>query len=390
MRGYIRRRTGKRGVGWQVIVHTPPDPMTGRARQISATAHSKREAEAVLNRLLAEVGAGRHSGPDVTMAELLEQWFAVASPDWSPKTVVETRRFIDNYVVPHLGRVKVRKLTTAQLDGFYGMLKKRGGREGRPLSVASVRRVHVVVRRSLSQAKRWGWVSENVAADASPGRVPRREITPPDPEVTMRLIEQAEIEDPDFGVFLRLAATTGARRGELCALRWRDVDLAEGTLTISRALVDCADGGYVEKDTKTHAARRIALDASMVKSLRAHKQRQAERALMGGVRIDGQTRVFSYEPDGSVPWRPDGVTARFVRLRDGLGFTGVRLHDLRHFVATRMLAAGVPVPTVSGRLGHANSSTTLNVYSHFLEASDREAAEALGRLLDSTRSARSI
>lgn len=154
----------------------------------------------------------------------------------------------------------------------------------------------------------------------------------------MRLIEHAEIEDPDFGVFLRLAATTGARRGELCALRWRDVDLAEGTLMISRALVGCADGGYVEKDTKTHAARRIALDSSMVKTLKAHKQRQAERALVGGVRINGQTRVFSYEPDGSVPWRPDGVTARFVRLRDNLGLAGVRLHDLRHFVATRMLA----------------------------------------------------
>ncbi len=78
----------------------------------------------MLIRLLAEVCAGRHSGPDVTMAELLEQWFAVASPDWSPKTVVETRRFIDNYVVPHLGRVKVRKLTTAQLDGFYGGARK--------------------------------------------------------------------------------------------------------------------------------------------------------------------------------------------------------------------------------------------------------------------------
>ena len=292
--------------------------------------------------------------------------------------------------MPHLGTRQGAEADDRSARRFLRDAEEARRREGRPLSVASVRRVHVVVRRSLSQAKRWGWVSENVAADASPGRVPRREITPPDPEVTMRLIEQAEAEDPDFGVFLRLAATTGARRGELCALRWRDVDLNEGTVTISRALVDCADGGYVEKDTKTHAARRIALDASMVKSLRAHKQRQAERALIGGVRIGGQTRVFSYEPDGSVPWRPDGVTARFVRLRDGLGFTGVRLHDLRHFVATRMLAAGVPVPTVSGRLGHANSSTTLNVYSHFLEASDREAAEALGRLLDSTRSARSI
>ena len=90
MRGYIRRRSGKRGTAWQVIVHTPPDPTTGQARQVSGTAHSKREAEALLNQLLAEVGAGRHSGPDVTMTELLERWFAMASPDWSPKTVVET------------------------------------------------------------------------------------------------------------------------------------------------------------------------------------------------------------------------------------------------------------------------------------------------------------
>ena len=75
-------------------------------------------------------------------------------------------------MIPHIGRAKVRKLSTAQLDGFYGALKKTGGRSGRPLSVASVRRVHVVVRRALSQAKRWGWVSQNVAADA-PGRLPR-------------------------------------------------------------------------------------------------------------------------------------------------------------------------------------------------------------------------
>ena len=162
-----------------------------------------------------------------------------------------------------------------------------------------------------------------------------------------------------------------------------------GTLTICRALVDCADGGYVEKDTKTHAARRIALDPSMVKSLRAHKQRQAKRALTGGVRLDGQTRVFSYEPDGSVPWRPDGVTARFVRLRDGLGLTGVRLHDLRHFVATRMLPLGFRSRPCPADWATPTPPTTLNVYSHFLEVSDREAAEALGRLLDQTRSVRS-
>lgn len=88
-----------------------------------------------------------------------------------------------------------------------------------------------------------------------------------------------------------------------------------------------------------------------------------------------------------MPWRPDGVTARFVKLREREGLPGVRLHDLRHFVATRMLAAGVPVTTVAGRLGHANTSTTLNVYAHFVESSDRDAADALGRLLDDARGA---
>ncbi len=296
-------------MSWQVIVSVPRDPLTGRLRQVSATARTKREAETLLNRLVAEAEAGQHSGPDVTMAELLEEWFAVASPDWSPKTVLETRRFVDNYVVPHLGAVKVRKLTTAQLDRFYRALRERGGRDERPLSVSSVRRVHVVVRRALAQAKRWGWISQNPAADASPGKLPRREIVPPDVEATVRLIDLAEAEDPDFGVFLRLTATTGARRGELCALRWSDVDLRGGTVTISRALVDSADGGYVEKDTKTHAARRIALDAAMVKVLRAHQRRQAERALACGVRAPAmrgsshtsRTRRYPGGPTVSLP-----------------------------------------------------------------------------------------
>ena len=277
------RRATRRGVAGDR--HDAARSVDGSRRQVSTTEATKREAEAALTRLLGEVSAGRHSGPDATVAQLLEQWFAMAAPNWSPKTVVETRRFIDNYLAPHLGRVKVRKLTTAQLDSYYAMLRERGGRAGRPLAVSSVRRVHVVLRRSLAQAKRWGWIAQNPAADATPGRLPRREIVPPEPEATVRLIEAAEVEEADFGVFLRLAASTGAAPGELCALRWTDLDLSAGTVTIGRSLVDSADGGYVEKDTKTHAARRIALDASMVRALKAHKQRQTERALTGGVRV---------------------------------------------------------------------------------------------------------
>lgn len=95
----------------------------------------------------------------------------MAAPDWSPKTALETRRFIDNYIGPRLGGTKLRRITTSGLDDFYSDLRARGGRGGRPLSPATVRRVHLVLRRALGQAKRWGWLVSNPAADASPGRV---------------------------------------------------------------------------------------------------------------------------------------------------------------------------------------------------------------------------
>jgi integrase len=96
--------------------------------------------------------------------------------------------------------------------------------------------------------------------------------------------------------------------------------------------------------------------------------------------------VFTRAPDGTKPWVPNEVTKVFIRLRNSIGLPNVRLHDLRHFSATRLLAAGVPVRTVSGRLGHANAATTLGVYAHFVEESDREAADALGAVLHEARS----
>lgn len=93
--------------------------------------------------------------------------------------------------------------------------------------------------------------------------------------------------------------------------------------------------------------------------------------------------VFSYDPGCLVPWHPDSATAAFRRLCQKEGLKGVCLHDLRHMHATQLLAAGVPVRTVSGRLGHANAATTLNVYAHFLDASDREAADTIGQLMAS-------
>jgi integrase len=178
-----------------------------------------------------------------------------------------------------------------------------------------------------------------------------------------------------------LAASSGARRGELLALRWSDIDLDRGALSIERCIVRVGDS-LLEQGTKTHQSRRISLDSGTITSLQLHYQQATERARLAGSTISSKSFVFSHTVDGSTPWHPDSTSRAFRRICEQAGVTSVRLHDLRHYVATRLLTAGVDVRTVAGRLGHRNPSTTLNVYSHFVPETDKEAADALGRIFE--------
>ena len=192
----------------------------------------------------------------------------------------------------------------------------------------------------------------------------------------------ADEQSPEFGALLRVLAATGARRGEVCGLRWSDIDRAAGTVSIQRSVATVA-GGVVIKDTRTHAARRIAIDSETLAALARQRVRMEERARMCRLAFNEDGYACTSEGDGSRPLHPDTITGGFRRLCDKVGLKGVRLHDLRHLHATQLLAAGVPVRTVSGRLGHANAATTLNVYAHFLEASDREVVDVIAELLES-------
>jgi integrase len=371
-----------RGEAWELKVYLGRDAVSGRKRWAYRTFRGgKREAQRALSAMVAEVDRGGLARTSATVGELLEEWFAHAAPSFSPKNVRETRGLLDRNLLPFLGSVTLSKLGAADLDRFYRRLADKGGRAGRPLSAATIRRTHGVLHRALGQGVRWGWLSRNPASSASPPRVPTPDIRPPSPADLAELFAHARRSDPDLADFLLLAAATGARRSELVALRWSDVDLDAGRLAISRGIVAGPDG-LVEKDTKTHAARRVSLDSTSCDALRAHRARADERASLCCVELPPTAFVFSAEVDGSAPWYPDSASRSFARLCRQTGLTGVRLHDLRHYVATRLLSAGVDVRTVAGRLGHRNAATTLNVYSHFLAESDRAAADVLGRILD--------
>jgi integrase len=198
---------------------------------------------------------------------------------------------------------------------------------------------------------------------------------PPTLAEAARLLNAAW-EDLEWGMLVWLAMVTGARRGELCGLRWRYVDLDAGVLTVRQSQGQLA-GRQWEKDTKTHQARRVALDRETVELLTEHRDRCAFRAKALDVELDEEAFVFSGAPDGSTPLRPDSVTQRYGRLAKRLGIK-THLHALRHYSATELIAAGVDPRTVAGRLGHSGGgSTTLRVYSAWVSEADQRAAVSL-------------
>jgi len=373
----------QRGEGsWNLRVYAGRDPVTGRKVSVERTVRgTKREASKVLAAMVAEVDSRPVvSAGKGTVAELCREWLAHAAPSFSPKTVETTRMYIEDPIAPLLGSIKVAKLAPTDLDRFYRHLLQVGRSRG-PYAPATIRRVHGIIRRALTQGVRWGWITHNPAMDATPPKVPLKELKPPDPAQVVRVFSVAQEIDPELAAFIMLAASSGARRGELLALRWRHLDFEHGRLSIERGIVRVGHE-IVEQGTKTHQSRRISLDEVTGAALIEHHARMEERAAAASVAITIESFVFSNSVDGSTPWHPDSTSRAFRKICQQAGVFGVRLHDLRHYVATRLLAAGVDVRTVAGRLGHRNPSTTLNVYSHFVPEADKEAADALGRIFE--------
>ena len=248
-------------------------------------------------------------------------------------------------------------------------------------SPKTIRNHHAIIAAALHQGVRWGWVRSNVAEMAKPPRVAQSRVAAPSLEVVREVIEGAERRDPRLAPLLMLAALTGMRRGELCALRWSDVDLNVGTIDVAKSLVVSLRG-------VSSKSQRKQTGADWLRSIRSESRcsPDTDQGLSVGLprpvpSCAADAFVFSPFPEGTTPFRPDNVTSFFIRVRNEVGAPTVRLHDLRHFTATQLIGAGVDVRTVAGRLGHSDPSVTLRVYSHALEERDRAAASIMGGLL---------
>jgi len=361
---------------WEVRVYVGRDPVTGKPKQISKTVHGgARVADAALRDLIEKQAPSRTDGLGATFGQLLDQWLVECDRmDLSPTTMRTYRAQIEQTIRPRLGKVPANRLTAKHLDELYGAMKAAGS------APKTIRNHHAIVSSALHQGVRWGWVRNNVAELAKPPRVANRKVKAPTVDGVRAVLDAAVQRDPRVAPLFILAALTGMRRGELCALRWSDIDLTLSELEVSRSIV-VVPGGLAEKTTKTDRSRRVALDPVGLALLQEHRSRIEDWAAAAEVSVEPNGFVFSPEIDCSKPYRPDNITSFFCRVRDSVGFEEIRLHDLRHFTATQLIGAGVDVRTVAGRLGHSDPSMTLRVYSHAIEERERAAAAIMGDVL---------
>ena len=373
MRGSKRKL--KEGV-WELRVDLGRDPITGKRKQVSRTFRGPaRAADQALRDLVDQQAPSRSDGVGATFGQLLDQWLEECERlELSPTTLRNYRTQVEHTIRPALGKVQLNRLTAKNLDALYGAMKEDGK------SAKTIRNHHGVISAALHQGVRWGWVRSNVVEMAKPPRVTHKRVSAPSLDVVRSVIEAAERRDPRLASMLMLAALTGMRRGELCALRWTDLDFEAGILHVTRSIV-VVPNGLVEKATKTDRGRSVALDPVGAALLSQHWARASKWIHDAGKTLAPNAFVFSPHVEATSPFRPDNVTSFFIRVRNEVGASNVRLHDLRHFTATQLIGAGVDVRTVAGRLGHSDPSVTLRVYSHALEERDRAAASVIGSLL---------
>ncbi|MHB8330502.1 MAG: tyrosine-type recombinase/integrase [Acidimicrobiales bacterium] len=265
-----------------------PDLVTGERRRLSRTVRGTRsDAREALQRLVVEAGAGLYGGGRVTVGDLWDQFMDLAT--LGPSTREDWRSMAARHLKPALGNIPLWKLTARDCDQLYARMAAAG------LGPSRVRCAHVVLHCAFAQAVRWGWLARNPVSAATRPSVPKVIITPPGIDAIRAVLVAARKTDPALWCWLQVAVATGARRGEVCALRWCDLDLASRIVHIERSVSATASAGVVIKSTKTGRSRVVSLTTQAAQALTERRAAAMQEA--GGQ--DGNSRRLSWSSPAS-------------------------------------------------------------------------------------------
>jgi integrase len=374
MRGHIRERSPGH---WAIVIDVR-DPSTGkRRRRWHSFEGTKRQAQVECARLLTETKNGTSVDPTrMTVAAFFERWIEHMEGQVSPRSHERYAELCRKNLAPLLGGLMLTKLQPAHISEAYAKALTSGRMNGPGgLSARTVTHMHRVLREALQQALRWQMLPRNPADAVKPPKVERKQMSVLDTDATAELIEAAR-ETPLF-IPILLGVRCGLRRGEVVALRWRNVDLERGQISVV-ASAEQTDRGVREKEPKNGKGRTIVLSATEIEELRCHRLQQAQSLLALGVRLTDDHHVVARENGQAL--QPRSLTHAFVKFARRHGFQ-IRLHDLRHSHATHMLASGVHPKIAQERLGHSSVGITLDLYSHVLPGMQAEAVNRVDAML---------
>jgi integrase len=371
--GHIRERSPG---AFEIRYALGTDPASGRRRIATATVRgSRKDAERELRRLLRTVDTGEHVDPSrITLRQWLTTWIDAVKSEVSPKTGERYGEIAFNFLIPALGNLQLTKLAPVHIQDAYNALATGGRRDGKEggLSPRTRRHIHRILSAALSRAVEQQLIVRN-PADAFRKRLPkveRREMATLTAEEAQRLLTAVRHTRVYWPVLIALA--TGMRRGEILALRWRNVGSNSGIVRVVESL-EQTKGGLRFKAPKTDRLRAVTLPSFAVEELTRLKREQAEELLALGVRQTGDTLLCA-RADGE-PMQPRSLTHEFTRLIGRMkDIPRVRFHDLRHSHATQLLLAGVHPKVAQERLGHSTISITLDLYSHVSATMQEDAA----------------
>lgn len=370
LKGVVRQRGSGR---WQALITFPLDPATGKYPQASRTFDTQREAEAWR---LEQTDPRRRPTVErgMTVAQLLDRWLDHQDGRIAATTHQTYAAYVRNRIKPTIGSITLDRLSVDDVDDLYALLRRQG------LAPASIRQVHAIVRSALTWGRKRRYVDMNVAADADPPTVKAKRVVPPTPSQVRELLAAAAGHDYEFGVAVRLAAATGARRGTVASFRQSDFGFADNTVLIDRSVAVVDGVRHVKGLKHEDSGGTIPVDPKTMDVAASHIAWLHDRARACGLSLADDFYLFAEDVACTIPRNPYWLTHRWETVRAEVGLRSVRFHDLRHFVPTELLAAGFDSAVITDRLKWA-SQAMLDTYGHATSERARDAGDHIGRSL---------
>lgn len=378
MKGTLRKpRTA--GGSWSYRIDTDADDLGRRRQREVGGFRRKREAQAALNDALSGSQRGTYVAPSrTTVRQFLDEWHEGAKTELGVTAWTNYGQIIRRNIQPYLGSKRLTDLSPLDVKRWHGKLLENGRKDGGPLAVASVKLAHRILHRALADAVRWNLIAINPATGV---RAPKGDSK----EMNVWTAAEASgfldaVSDDRLVALWTLALHTGLRRGELAGLRWTDVDLKAGTLTVAQQRTT-ANHAIVVTTPKAKSQRQLLLAPATTAALKAHRRHQRKERLALGPAWTDSGYVFVDE--AGVEYHPHRFTKMFEKAVERAGVPKIRLHDTRHTMATLALEAGVHPKVVQEQLGHSTISVTLDTYSHVPQAVRRDSADKIASLFGS-------